>query len=127
MLRVAKNTSPSNDINAHISNAMAPTKQLPIVTPKLIDCMCDKNNNITTAQTNNALNTLKLKAICMQRERLRSALSSVVRDKLNSSSVLTFNFRYNCLALSVIRAKRLDSTPSVAAIPVIKKTGATAV
>ena len=29
MLRVAKNTSPSNDINAHISNAMAPTKQLP--------------------------------------------------------------------------------------------------
>ena len=37
MLRVAKNTSPNNEINAQMSNAMAATKQQAMVTLKLID------------------------------------------------------------------------------------------
>ena len=82
---------------------------------------------MTTAQTSRALSTLKLNAIWIQRERLSKALNSVVNDRLKSSSVLTFSFRSSCLARSVMRARRLDKTPSVAAIPVIKKTGATAV
>ena len=127
MLLVAKKTSHSKDKNPHISSAIAATKQLAIVTLKLIDWICDKNRHITTAHTNKALSTLRLNAIWMQRERFNSALSSVVNDLLKSSSVLTLSLRSNCRARSVIRAKRLESTPNVAAIPVIKKTGATAV
>lgn len=65
--------------------------------------------------------------MCIQRDRFNRARSSVASDLLKSSSVLTFNLRSNCLARSVIRAKRFDKTPRVAAIPVIKNTGATAV
>ena len=127
MLRVAKNTSPSKDKNAQINNAIAATKQLAMGTLKFIDSMCDKNNNITTAQTSEALKTLKLNATCINRDRLSKALNSVASVLLNSSSILTFSFRSSWRALSVIRASRLDKTPKVAAIPVIKNTGATAV
>lgn len=127
MLRVAKNTSPNNEINAQMSNAMAATKQQAMVTLKLMDCICDKNKNITTAHTSKALNTLKLKAMCIKRDLFNKARSSVASDLLKSSSVFTFNLRSSKRALSVIRAKRFDKTPKVAAIPVIKNTGATAV
>lgn len=110
-----------------MSNAMAATKQQAMVTLKFIDWICDKNKNITTAHTSNALNTLKLKAIWIHRERFNSARNSVASVLLKSSSILIFSFRSSWRARSVMRANRLDKTPRVAAIPVIKNTGATAV
>ena len=61
--RVAKNTSANNDSMAKIKKSMAPTKLIPIVMFKFTSSKWLTNKAITTVQTSNALNTLKLKEI----------------------------------------------------------------